>query len=167
MRFNTTTNTIRLDGYITALTTGISTILRGLGAVALGDIDLNFQTQGGNIGRRWKQPRPFPTRKRLGAPLRDTKALQASGHIQLQGNKVYVVYSKTAQGRRGRVNIAAVLNNGAKIEVTDKMRAWLHFHGVHLSKDTKYIVIEAREFMKLSRRGRFDLRRALLEAMRR
>lgn len=37
---------------------------------------------------------------------------------------------------------------GCTIPVTDKMRAWLHYHGIHLKKDTTTIVIPERSFLR-------------------
>jgi len=55
----------------------------------------------------------------------------------------------------GKVNVAAVLHNGATIKVTPKMRAYFRYLHVKtdgkvmpLSKDTRTIVIPARPYMK-------------------
>lgn len=48
--------------------------------------------------------------------------------------------------------LAAIHEYGCRIEVTDKMRAWLHANGLHLKPSTKEIVIPERSFL----RGGFD-----------
>ncbi len=45
------------------------------------------------------------------------------------------------------VNIAAVHEFGCTIGVTPKMRAYLHYHGIHLKKSTTHIHIPARPFL--------------------
>lgn len=48
--------------------------------------------------------------------------------------------------------LAGIHEYGCKIEVTPKMRVWLHGHGLHLKKSTQYITIPERSFL----RGGFD-----------
>lgn len=45
-------------------------------------------------------------------------------------------------------NIAAILTKGAHVKVTPKMRAWLHYHGVHLKPETVEIIIPPRPFLE-------------------
>ena len=45
--------------------------------------------------------------------------------------------------------IGAVQEFGATIEITPKMRAYLHYNGLHLKKDKTTINIPARSFLKL------------------
>lgn len=44
--------------------------------------------------------------------------------------------------------LAGIHEYGCKIEVTDKMRAYLHSLGLHLKKDTQYITIPERAFLR-------------------
>ena len=46
------------------------------------------------------------------------------------------------------VQIAAVHEFGCTIEVTPKMRAYLHYQGIHLKPDTTHIHIPARPFLR-------------------
>ena len=46
--------------------------------------------------------------------------------------------------------IASILEYGCTINVTPKMRAFLHYHGLHLSKNTKTIKIPERSFLRAS-----------------
>ena len=46
------------------------------------------------------------------------------------------------------VNIAAVHEYGCTIRVTPKMRAYLHYQGVHLKPSTQMIYIPARPFLR-------------------
>lgn len=55
----------------------------------------------------------------------------------------------TENGRSMHVAEYAAYNEfGATIAVTPKMRAWFHYQGIHLSKDTESIRIPARPFMR-------------------
>ncbi len=42
--------------------------------------------------------------------------------------------------------LAMIHEYGCKIQVTDKMRAYLHQHGLHLKAGTEYITIPERSF---------------------
>lgn len=44
--------------------------------------------------------------------------------------------------------LAGIHEYGCKIEVTEKMRAYLHGQGLHLKADTKYITIPERAFLR-------------------
>ena len=46
------------------------------------------------------------------------------------------------------VNIAAVHEYGCTIKVTPKMRAYLHYQGIHLKASTQFIVIPPRPFLR-------------------
>lgn len=62
---------------------------------------------------------------------------------QLQGKKVQV---GCLQGEHAW--LAAIHEYGCRIPVTDKMRAWFHYQGVHLKKETTEIVIPERSFLR-------------------
>lgn len=61
----------------------------------------------------------------------------------LNGKKVVV-------GVSGADNayLAMIHEYGCKIQVTDKMRAYLHRHGLHLADSTEYITIPERAFLR-------------------
>ena len=44
--------------------------------------------------------------------------------------------------------LAGIHEYGCRIEVTPKMRAWLHHNGLHLKKSTTHIVIPERSFLR-------------------
>ena len=44
--------------------------------------------------------------------------------------------------------LASIHEYGCNIPVTPKMRAWLHYQGVHLKKETTHIVIPERSFLR-------------------
>lgn len=44
--------------------------------------------------------------------------------------------------------LAGIHEYGCDIQVTPKMRAWLHYQGVHLKKETTHIVIPERSFLR-------------------
>ena len=61
---------------------------------------------------------------------------------QLNGHKVNVgVFGEQAW-------LAGIHEYGCKIEVTDKMRAYLHGQGLHLKASTQYITIPERAFLR-------------------
>lgn len=63
---------------------------------------------------------------------------------------------KTLDGRKVEVGViegehqwlAAIHEYGCNITVTDKMRAYLHYHGLHLSPNTTTIKIPERSFLR-------------------
>lgn len=48
----------------------------------------------------------------------------------------------------GNAWLASIHEYGCNITVTPKMRAWLHYQGVHLKKETTNIVIPERSFLR-------------------
>lgn len=52
--------------------------------------------------------------------------------------------------------IANVHEYGVTIQVTDKMRAYLHYNGLHLKKTTKEIVIPERSYIRAGYDSNFD-----------
>lgn len=69
-------------------------------------------------------------------------------------------YEKQPHSDLTNAQLGAVHEFGATINVTDKMRAFLHHIGIHLKKDTTQIVIPARSFLRntlLSKEGRDEL----------
>lgn len=118
--------------------------LTGVRLAAENDIDRNFETQGGNIGLRWA-----PTI--MGNdPLQRTGRLRKAVRSQQIGSTVQVTVERMEKG----VDIAPIQNYGARIKVTDRMRAWLAFNlQIFLRATTTHIVIPAREFFRLSAKG--------------
>ena len=45
--------------------------------------------------------------------------------------------------------LGAIHEFGATINVTDKMRAYLHYNGMHLTKDTSDVIIPTRSFLRM------------------
>lgn len=62
----------------------------------------------------------------------------------LRGKKVIVGHL----GGGEQAWLAAIHEYGLKIEVTPEMRAWLHANGLHLKKETQYITIPERSFLR-------------------
>lgn len=52
--------------------------------------------------------------------------------------------------------LAAIHEYGCKINVTPKMRAYLHYQGIHLKADTTVIVIPERSFIRAGYDGSID-----------
>ena len=80
-------------------------------------------------------------------------------HGDLIGSVTYQVLNDAEQVfigvKKGKeINIAAVHEFGTTINVTPKMRAYLHFNGLHLRKDTTHIYIPARPFLRPVLRSR-------------
>lgn len=65
---------------------------------------------------------------------------------QLKGNKIQV--GVIAPEGSEMYIIAMVNEYGTSIEVTPKMRAYLHYNGLHLNADTTHIVIPERSFIR-------------------
>lgn len=81
----------------------------------------------------------------------------------LNGRRVNVgVYGEQAW-------LAGIHEYGCKIEVTDKMRAYLHGQGLHLKASTQYITIPERAFLRngydLNRDGVVDSTESVLPAV--
>jgi phage gpG-like protein len=92
----------------------------------------------------WKPLHPFTIqRKKSDKPLYDTgdNILNRITH-EVEGDVVKVgVFGESTL-------IASVHEFGAKIRVTEKMRRFLHAQGLHLKKDTRYIVIPQRSYLR-------------------
>ncbi len=83
-------------------------------------------------------------RKGSSKPLIDKGDLVGSITYQvIDANSVFVGVKKGSEA-----NIAAVHEFGCTIRVTPKMRAYLHYQGVHLKASTQYIVIPPRPFLR-------------------
>ncbi len=83
-------------------------------------------------------------RKGSSKPLIDKGDLVGSVTYQvIDSNNVFIGVKKGKE-----VNIAAVHEFGCTIGVTPKMRAYLHYQGVHLRASTQYIHIPARPFLR-------------------
>ncbi|WP_456327779.1 phage virion morphogenesis protein [Archaeoglobus sp.] len=93
----------------------------------------------------WPKLHPFTIqRKKSDKPLIDTGThiLNRITH-KVEGDVVKVgVFGEEAL-------IASVHEFGCKIRVTEKMRKFLHAQGLHLRKDTEYITIPQRSFLRL------------------
>ncbi|PNV62217.1 hypothetical protein C0033_08880 [Clostridium sp. chh4-2] len=81
----------------------------------------------------------------MGVKWKNTKNLipkMEKAAAQLNGRRVNVgVFGEQAW-------LAGIHEYGCKIEVTDKMRAYLHSQGLHLKDSTKYITIPERAFLR-------------------
>jgi phage gpG-like protein len=139
--------------------------LTSVGNAGVADIKRNIDTAGANIGKTWPplkfrklNPKKLKGRKASVMPLRNEGYLYSSIHSIQQGNTVYVIASRTEYSKKSgrRVNIAHIHNEGWKIEVTPKMRMYLHSIGIHLKNSTRYIVIPQREFMLFSGAARLE-----------
>ena len=96
-------------------------------------------------GQKFVPNSPMTTaRKGSSKPLIDKGDLVGSITYQVvDANNVFVGVKKGKE-----VNIAAVHEFGCTIQVTPKMRAYLHHQGVHLKASTQYIVIPPRPFLR-------------------
>lgn len=83
-------------------------------------------------------------RKGSSKPLIDNGDLVGSITYQvIDADNVFVGVKKGNEA-----NIAAVHEFGCTIQVTPKMRAYLHHQGIHLKASTQYIVIPPRPFLR-------------------
>lgn len=80
------------------------------------------------------------------------------GILQPQGSK------KVEGTDLNMAELGAVHEFGATINVTEKMRAYLHSQGLHLRKDTTNIIIPARSFLRepiLGKSGKKEIRKTI------
>lgn len=68
--------------------------------------------------------------------------------IQAEPGKNF--HGDTVSSDEEMLTIAHVHEYGCDITVTPKMRAWLHYHGIHLKKSTTKIHIPERSFVRSS-----------------
>ncbi|HHY36545.1 MAG TPA: hypothetical protein GX518_02520 [Firmicutes bacterium] len=129
------------------------TALQQVGQQAVKDLKEGM-TEGAPGGEPYVPNHPFTiARKKSSKPLIDHGDLRNSiTYRVIDDASVFVGVLRAAMSSDGQslVNIAAVheLGDGGGedllIEVTSKMRAYLHTQGLHLKKDTKYIKIPRR-----------------------
>lgn len=68
---------------------------------------------------------------------------------KLRTHKIKVGYIDDEQD--SLMTIKMTINEyGARISITDKMRAWLHYQGIHLKKSTTEIKVPERSFIRKS-----------------
>lgn len=90
-------------------------------------------------------------RKGSSKPLIDHGDLIGSITYQVTNNEetVFIGVKKgTKHGEGDAIQIARVHEFGCTIEVTPKMRAFLHYEGIHLKASTTHIHIPARPFLR-------------------
>ncbi|MDR1514919.1 MAG: hypothetical protein LBS45_04425 [Synergistaceae bacterium] len=109
--------------------------------------------QSGAPGGKALEPLNEFTKERKGSskPLIDHGDLVGSITYEEIGlNAVWVGVKKGSRSSSGGdiVDIAWVHEFGASIEVTPKMRAYLHHEGLHLKPSTEYIHIPERSFLR-------------------
>lgn len=87
--------------------------------------------------------------KKSSKPLINYGDLRNSATYQVNSpEEVIVGVKKSVRGKKGDVNIAAVHEYGCTIKVTDKMRAYLHYQGIHLKASTQFIRIPERSYLR-------------------
>lgn len=79
-----------------------------------------------------------------------TQAMEELGHkysirVGIQGDKAFSTHKDT---NLTNAQLGAIHEFGAVINVTDKMRAFLHSQGIHLKASTNQIIISARSFLR-------------------
>lgn len=77
--------------------------------------------------------------------------------VGIIGNNAYEQHPHTDLTN---AQLGAIHEFGAVINVTPKMRAYLHYNGIHLKKDTTQVIIPARSFLRdtlLSKGGKEEL----------
>ena len=96
-------------------------------------------------GQKFVPNSSFTTaRKGSSKPLVDKGDLVGSVTYQVvDDNHVFIGVNKGKE-----VNIAAVHEFGCTIKVTPKMRAYLHYQGIHLKSSTQFISIPPRPFLR-------------------
>jgi phage gpG-like protein len=106
----------------------------------------------GAPGGKTFEPLSNWTKERKGSskPLIDNGDLLGSVTHELNGNSDVWIGVKRGRAKNGQeiVNIAAVHEFGTVISATPKMRAYLHYQGIHLKRDTFAIYIPERSFLR-------------------
>ena len=70
---------------------------------------------------------------------------KASIRVGIIGDKAHELHPDT---KLTNAHLGAIHEFGATINVTDKMRAYLHYKGIHLKPETTTITIPARSFLR-------------------
>lgn len=74
--------------------------------------------------------------------------LNSATYRVISPEEILVGVNRTARGKNGPVNIAALHEYGCTIAVTPKMRGYLHSQGLHLKASTNFIHIPERSFLR-------------------
>ncbi len=100
-------------------------------------------------GKNFAPNHPYTVAKKGSSkPLIDKGDLVGSiTHVMPDESSVFIGVKRTTQNGKDVANIAAVHEFGCTIKVTPKMRAYLHYNGLHLKQTTEYIHIPARPFL--------------------
>ena len=101
-------------------------------------------------GKNFAPNHPYTVAKKGSSkPLIDKGDLIGSVTYEVfnNDNAVFIGVKKTVKNGENVANIAAVHEFGCTIKVTPKMRAYLHYNGLHLKNSTQYIHIPARPFL--------------------
>ncbi|MDR2523408.1 MAG: hypothetical protein LBC93_06895 [Synergistaceae bacterium] len=112
-------------------------------------------------------------RKGSSKPLIGNGDLIGSVTHQLVGDSdIWIGVRRGARAGNGQdaADIAEVHEYGAVIPVTAKMKAYLHYIGIHLKPDTEYIAIPPRSFLRTifnSRKFHAMISRKIINALRR
>lgn len=134
-------------------------LLKTMGQYMVSSIDKNFREQG--RPEKWAPLSPITLMmRRKGKGGGSPKALMDTGMLRK---------SITAQVRAHEVVIAPTVRYGifqqlgARIPVSEKMRKWFHWKGVHLKKETAELKIPARPFMLFQVPQDIDRLQAMVE----
>lgn len=119
------------------------------GAYSVGEIKKGIISQAPG-GKPFAPLHPLTVaRKKSSKTLIDHGDLLNSATYQvISPEEVLVGVNRTVQGKNGPVNIAAIHEYGCTIQVTPKMRGYLHSQGLHLKASTNFIRIPERSFLR-------------------
>lgn len=123
-------------------------------------------------GHPFKKLHPFTLAQRAGG---DEDAKRLLDHGDLVGSITYTLTDDKLSARVGVLrnatqdgesinNIAQIQTGGRVIDVTPKMRAWLHAHGLHLRPETFVIVIPPAPFIAPAYRSYLEKMKARYRA---
>ena len=119
-------------------------------AAKVGNYGVTAVKKGIAEGKNFAPNHPYTVAKKGSSkPLIDKGDLLGSVNYEVfdSANAVFVGVKKTVKNGENVANIAAVHEFGCMIKVTPKMRAYLHYNGLHLKKSTEYIHIPPRPFL--------------------
>ncbi len=92
--------------------------------------------------------------------LQDLRGYEVEAGIFGANATKYVPVSDRAEGQTSTINmleLAQILHEGCRITVTDKMRGWFGYQGIHLKASTKEIVIPAHPWIDAANNKAFPV----------
>lgn len=136
-------------------------IARGLGRAGdelKMDVRRAMRSQAPN-GEHWAPLHPFTVQQKLSSFALSGGALEQAVTYRVLADLTLVVGlpgEKHPESDLTFAHLGYIHEYGLQIEVTEKMRAWLHSQGLHLNPETEHITIPGRPFLRPMLAGRYS-----------